>query len=314
MDYHENARRIRSPFGPELQFVCLPLVARLGDDQVLHDTVMYLCQHREIGGCVLNADVFRPISFLIQACNYSFRGWKSLLYQHWSHPFICRPKDRHENHATANNDGAEPGAEPGTEAGLVNPGPSRLESLINSDVLRPLCEPNSALAERWQSYSITVATWLFNSVSDVLYLKITAAKRKQDLKFADDLECKLEGYSAYDAANILTSFVEIREADYADPEAYINADLAGYAMAKETGIKHDPYGLLVRFLKGVEAFDWPVTDRVFRKLITEGREPADYTERLFFRVVNEIQVEIMRYKASKCSETPARAAGIAHDD
>jgi hypothetical protein len=66
--------RVISPFNSEIQFTCLPLIARLGDDQVLYDTVICLCRHGEIDGCVLNADVFSPIHFLVQACQFSFRG------------------------------------------------------------------------------------------------------------------------------------------------------------------------------------------------------------------------------------------------
>ncbi|KAJ5376577.1 hypothetical protein N7509_013463 [Penicillium cosmopolitanum] len=74
IDYYETMGRVISPFNPEIQFACLPLIARLGDDQVLYDTVICLCRHGEIDGCVLNADVCGPINFLVQALNFSFRG------------------------------------------------------------------------------------------------------------------------------------------------------------------------------------------------------------------------------------------------
>ncbi|CAI7565964.1 unnamed protein product [Penicillium pancosmium] len=74
IDYYETMGRVISPFNPEIQFACLPLIARLSDDQVLYDTVICLCRHGELDGCVLNADVLSPINFLVQACQFSFRG------------------------------------------------------------------------------------------------------------------------------------------------------------------------------------------------------------------------------------------------
>jgi hypothetical protein len=89
------------------------------------------------------------------------------------------------------------------------------------------------------------------------------------------------GNSLYSAARILTSFNDIRASEYDNPVTFINAFVAEYAKVKEAGIKYVPYGLLILFLNGVEKFISLLLDLIFLKLGTEGREPADYTERYF---------------------------------
>ncbi|KAJ5734573.1 hypothetical protein N7533_012976 [Penicillium manginii] len=170
-----------------------------------------------------------------------------------------------------------------------------LNDLIDANLPRPKFQVNNLLVEEWRPCSETVATWLFRGVSEVIYLSVTGRRNREDLKYADDvwctlkLVCQLEGHSPYSAARILTSFNDIRAAEYDNPVTFINAVVAEYAMVKEVGIKYNTYGLLILFLNGVEKFNSLLSDLMFLKLGTEGREPSDYTEMYFYRVVDEVK-------------------------